>query len=447
MSPSSMTAPGRHAQTHGAAARPAAARAPGGAPASGDAAGGFAGLLQSITPPVDEAGAQAPAMAEGSDGGTPARKRADRSRAHAGGAGEEAATTTAHAPAPARDETAAASPGELDPASANTGANAGAPACGTPGDGGEPAREGLDATGPAGRPLGRVRAGALPPQAAAEGQGLLPPGLAGHTPPAHGLHTQGLAAPGATGHLAAAGGAQTAAASRAIEPHIAGANPVAAAGPLAAADVASAATAAGLDAPAGAAPAPRGEAPSFAATLAGLAPDAASAAWTPPASPMPSSPLHQAALACGPHQAGFAGEVAAQVQFMVTGQLQQAELHLNPVDLGPVRITLDVSGDQASLHLAAAHALTREGLQRALPELREALASQGLSLGQAEVGTHAGQGRGEGHAQAQERASQAWGGSGGATRHGDGAGSDGAIALRPAAPRARALRGMLDLYA
>jgi flagellar hook-length control protein FliK len=83
----------------------------------------------------------------------------------------------------------------------------------------------------------------------------------------------------------------------------------------------------------------------------------------------------------------FAGDIAAEVKLMADNGLQRAELHLNPADLGPVRIELSISAQTADISFAAAHAATREGIEQALPALRELLAGQGLQLGQAGVGS------------------------------------------------------------
>lgn len=147
------------------------------------------------------------------------------------------------------------------------------------------------------------------------------------------------------------------------------------------------------------------------------------------------APVHQAELGAGPQDAAFAGELAAQVDVMVQGDLQQAELRLNPVDLGPIRIELRLTGNTADVLFSAAHDTTREGIARSMDQLREMLASQGLNLGQAEVGARqAGQDRQDSDAQA--RSSRRVAGTGGGT-----------AAPVAVAPRPRALRGMLDLYA
>ncbi|MGZ5179103.1 MAG: flagellar hook-length control protein FliK [Ramlibacter sp.] len=157
----------------------------------------------------------------------------------------------------------------------------------------------------------------------------------------------------------------------------------------------------------------------------------------------PTVPVHQAALPSHPLDAAFAGDIAAEVRVMADAGVQRAELHLNPADLGPVRIELTMTAQTADISFSAAHATTREGLAQALPQLRELLASQGLQLGQAGVGSG-----GTGHAMAGSNPWPQRQGPG-ANRPGTGlAGVEGgAGAAAPVTVAIRRGRGMLDLYA
>ncbi len=74
----------------------------------------------------------------------------------------------------------------------------------------------------------------------------------------------------------------------------------------------------------------------------------------------------------------------------MAGQKQQvAELHLNPPDLGPLKITLTLNNDQATAQFVSAHATVRDAIETAMPRLREMLADSGITLGNASVGTDA----------------------------------------------------------
>lgn len=171
--------------------------------------------------------------------------------------------------------------------------------------------------------------------------------------------------------------------------------------------------------------------------LAAIAPHAAaSAAHAGTDAATPATTIHQAALPSTPLEAAFAGDVGTEVRYMLEAGLQQAELHLNPAELGPIHIQLSLQAQSADISFAAAHATTREGLQQALPALREMLAGQGLQLGQAAVSADSGRqfAQDQRSQPPEERRSEAPGGGGGPVR------TVGTATIRAA-------RGMLDLYA
>ncbi|MHC8383785.1 flagellar hook-length control protein FliK [Pseudomonas sp. LB3P14] len=70
---------------------------------------------------------------------------------------------------------------------------------------------------------------------------------------------------------------------------------------------------------------------------------------------------------------------------MVTRGEQQVDLRLNPIELGPLSISLNLNDGNTQAQFQSAHASVRAAVEQALPQLREALASQGISLGQASV--------------------------------------------------------------
>lgn len=70
---------------------------------------------------------------------------------------------------------------------------------------------------------------------------------------------------------------------------------------------------------------------------------------------------------------------------MRRGNANEAELQLNPLGLGPLRIKLSLREQELHAEFSAAHAQVRDALEAALPQLREALQQGGLQLGQAVV--------------------------------------------------------------
>jgi flagellar hook-length control protein FliK len=62
-----------------------------------------------------------------------------------------------------------------------------------------------------------------------------------------------------------------------------------------------------------------------------------------------------------------------------------AEIHLNPPDWGPIRVSIEMNGTDASLRFLADHPHTREALEGALPRLREIFAANSLTVSDANV--------------------------------------------------------------
>ena len=75
--------------------------------------------------------------------------------------------------------------------------------------------------------------------------------------------------------------------------------------------------------------------------------------------------------------------------WMAGHKQQTAELHLNPPELGPLKITLTLNDDKASAQFVSAHAAVREAVEAAMPRLREMLADSGITLGNANVSADA----------------------------------------------------------
>src|SRR5690606_14719969 len=80
----------------------------------------------------------------------------------------------------------------------------------------------------------------------------------------------------------------------------------------------------------------------------------------------------------------------------------QMELRLDPPQLGPLRVSVNLFDSQAQLVFASQHAAVRNAVESALPQLQQALAEAGISLGETFVGEH-GQGQSEQSNQAESR--------------------------------------------
>ncbi|MCF5839744.1 flagellar hook-length control protein FliK [Aeromonas veronii] len=75
-----------------------------------------------------------------------------------------------------------------------------------------------------------------------------------------------------------------------------------------------------------------------------------------------------------------------KVNVMLAEKLQQAEIQLDPLGLGKMKIQIQMGADsQANVHFVVQHGQTREMLEQAMPRLRDMLAGQGIQLGQTQV--------------------------------------------------------------
>lgn len=83
--------------------------------------------------------------------------------------------------------------------------------------------------------------------------------------------------------------------------------------------------------------------------------------------------------------AAWGQALGEKVVWMATGTQQSATLTLNPPNLGPLQVVIDVSHDQASANFFAAQPEVRQAIEAALPRLREMMGEAGIQLGQANV--------------------------------------------------------------
>lgn len=74
-----------------------------------------------------------------------------------------------------------------------------------------------------------------------------------------------------------------------------------------------------------------------------------------------------------------------KIVWMVNGEQQTASLELNPPELGPLKVVLQISNAQANASFVAAQPEVRQALEAAMPRLRDMLGEAGIQLGQASV--------------------------------------------------------------
>lgn len=114
----------------------------------------------------------------------------------------------------------------------------------------------------------------------------------------------------------------------------------------------------------------------------GIAVQAGATAPNLPASPEPL----QVRVATPFNQTGWAREVEQKLAWVVTASRQQADLVLNPPELGRIEVSVVVKGDEVSASFASPHQAVREAIEESLVRLRENLAEAGINLGQTHVG-------------------------------------------------------------
>ena len=90
----------------------------------------------------------------------------------------------------------------------------------------------------------------------------------------------------------------------------------------------------------------------------------------------------------------FAQALGVQMSVLARGGVQQAELQLNPAEMGPVSVQIVIDGTQARVDFGADMAATRHAIEAGLPELAGALRDAGFTLTGGGVSQHA-HGRGD----------------------------------------------------
>ena len=107
--------------------------------------------------------------------------------------------------------------------------------------------------------------------------------------------------------------------------------------------------------------------------LAGLTPNASAA-------PALASPIVETAISQDIRRPEFVPVFSARIATLVQEGVEQARVHLNPVDMGPVSLQLSMEGLQVRVDMTAEVATTRQVLEQAMPTLAGALREAGFTL-------------------------------------------------------------------
>jgi flagellar hook-length control protein FliK len=79
-------------------------------------------------------------------------------------------------------------------------------------------------------------------------------------------------------------------------------------------------------------------------------------------------------------KAGWSDAVVDKVMWFSAQNINSAEIHLNPPDLGPLQVRISTHHDQTSVFFTSQHAAVRDALDQALPRLREMMDGSGAQL-------------------------------------------------------------------
>ncbi|CAG9253856.1 hypothetical protein PUN4_200028 [Paraburkholderia unamae] len=112
--------------------------------------------------------------------------------------------------------------------------------------------------------------------------------------------------------------------------------------------------------------------------------------------------------------------LSQKVVFLSSAHQQSAELTLNPKDLGPLQVVLQVTQSHAHALFVSQHQQVREAVEAALPKLRESMEQNGIGLGSASVSDGFSR-------QMNQQAQQDSSGSGGSGSQSSGSGTSGTV--------------------
>ncbi|GGB45198.1 flagellar hook-length control protein FliK [Oceanisphaera marina] len=112
-----------------------------------------------------------------------------------------------------------------------------------------------------------------------------------------------------------------------------------------------------------------------------------------------------------------AKQLAQQAQVVVSQNLQEADIRLNPSELGGLKIQIKMEQGEVQVQFVASSPQAKELIEQAMPRLREMLNQQGMNLGQQGQGQQSGQQQAQGqnllagqHQAAQQEQQQRQGG-------------------------------------
>ncbi len=123
---------------------------------------------------------------------------------------------------------------------------------------------------------------------------------------------------------------------------------------------------------------------------------------------LPQAPMVQLSNGYQIPESQIFDQVVTQISGSVNGESGRMVLRLQPAELGSLKLELKIEGDRVQAHLHAQTHQVQDVLERNLPQLRSALAEQGLKIDQflVNVDQRQAEGQFEGQAQYQQQGSE-----------------------------------------
>lgn len=84
--------------------------------------------------------------------------------------------------------------------------------------------------------------------------------------------------------------------------------------------------------------------------------------------------------------------MAGRITLMVNQKISAARIHINPPELGPIEVRVNLNHDQASVQFTSPSAQVRDALEQSIPRLRDMLENAGFSLADSGVNDQSQQG-------------------------------------------------------
>jgi len=158
------------------------------------------------------------------------------------------------------------------------------------------------------------------------------------------------------------------------------------------------------------------------------------AAVSAPPAGATASTTHNLAMNAPVGSSDFAKELGQHITWLSGQDVKQAQIRLNPQDLGPLDVKVSVEHGRVDVSFLTQHPAATAAVQQGLDQLNQMLGGQGLSLGHATVGQHAQQQFAQQGQQGQQ--SQA-----------SSSASDESVADTPIAAATRIAVGLVDAFA